>query len=110
MSSPGNNKEGKEYGYQDNRYIIDQYLIAPADRQNHKGYKASEWKAWVELFGVPLLDQRLDDSCVDNFRLLSCIYSLSKQLSLRRSEVDSLDDLVVRFVRSYEVSYLLSST
>jgi hypothetical protein len=35
--------------------------------KNHNGYKASEWEAWVELFGVPLLDQRLDDSCVDNF-------------------------------------------
>jgi hypothetical protein len=73
--------------------------------KNHKGYKASEWEAWVKLFGVPLLDQRLDDSCVDNFRLLSCIYSLSTQRSLRRSEVDILDDLVVRFVRSYEDIY-----
>ena len=73
--------------------------------KNHKGYKASEWKAWVQLFGIPLLDQRLDDSCVENFRLLSCIYSLSTQLSLRRSEVNILDDLVVRFVRSYEDIY-----
>jgi hypothetical protein len=73
--------------------------------KHYGGYKAAEWKAWLTLFGVPLLDQRLDDSCVDNFRLLSCIYSLSTQLSLRRSEVDLLDDLVVRFVRSYEDIY-----
>jgi Transposase family tnp2/Domain of unknown function (DUF4218) len=72
---------------------------------HHKGFKAAEWEAWVKLFGVPLLDQRLDDSCVDNFRLLSCIYSLSTQLSLRDSEVDILDDLVVRFVQSYEDIY-----
>ena len=72
---------------------------------HHKGFKAAEWEAWVKLFGVPLLDQRLDDSCVDNFRLLSCIYSLSTQMSLRHSEVVILDDLVVRFVRSYEDIY-----
>jgi len=73
--------------------------------RHHNGYKAAEWEAWVKLFGIPLLDQRLDDSCVDNFRLLSCIYLLSTQFSLKHSDVDILDDLVIRFVRSYEELY-----
>jgi Transposase family tnp2/Domain of unknown function (DUF4218) len=73
--------------------------------KHHNGYKAAEWEAWVKFFGVPLLDQYLDGKYVDNFRLLSCIYWLSTQYSLRLSEIDILDELVVRFVKSYEKLY-----
>jgi hypothetical protein len=91
----------------DARADIPTYLShAPRRIDNHhKGYKAAEWEAWVKLFGVPLLDQRLDDMCVENFRLLSQIYSLCTQYSLRHTDVVVLEDLAMQFVQTYERLY-----
>ena len=94
----------------DARANIPTYLgHAPRRIDNHhKGYKAAEWEAWLTLFGVPLLDQRLDDQCVDNFRILSRIYTIATQHSIALADVGVLDALVVQFVRSYEQIYLYS--
>jgi Transposase family tnp2 len=76
---------------------------------HHKGYKAAEWEAWLELFGVPLLDQRLDEECVQNFRDLSRIYSIATRHSVSSADIALLETLVVRFVQSYEQIYLYGS-
>ena len=76
-----------------------------AIESHHKGYKAAEWAAWLKLYGVPLLDQRLDESYVENFRLLSRIYTLATQHSLRQADVGILDNLVQRFVKTFESLY-----
>jgi hypothetical protein len=89
------------------RQMIPTYLCHTPRRidKHYKGYKAAEWEAWLKLLSIPLLDQRLHDDYVDNFRLLSRIYCLSTQSSLQHSDIDTLDDLVVHFVRSYEELY-----
>jgi hypothetical protein len=79
---------------------------APRRINNHyKGYKAAEWEAWLKLFGVPLLDQRLNEAYVENFRTLSRIYTLATRHSLIRVDIDLLEVLVLQFVRSFEDLY-----
>jgi hypothetical protein len=77
---------------------------------HYNGYKAAEWEAWLKLFGVPLLDQRLDEQCVENFRDLSRIYTLATQHSLKQTDIKILDTVVVKFVQSYERIYLYTGT
>lgn len=92
----------------DSRSHVPTYLgHAPRRIDNHhKGYKAAEWEAWLKLFGVPLLDQRLNEQCVDNFRILCQIYTLATRHFLRPADIRFLDALVVKFVQSYEQIYL----
>jgi Domain of unknown function (DUF4218) len=93
------------------RATIPTYLgHAPRRIDNHhKGYKAAEWEAWLELFGVPLLDQRLDKECFQNFLDLSRIYTIATRHSVSSADIALLETLVVRFVRSYEKIYLYGS-
>ena len=67
---------------------------------------AAEWEAWLELFGVPLLDQRLDEECVQNFRDLSRIYSIATRHSVSLADIALLKTLVVRFVRSEHLNHV----
>ena len=73
--------------------------------RHYNGYKAAEWEAWVRYYGVPLLDQHLGEQCVDNFRQLSRIYSLSTKHTILDNELTALNDLTVSFVRKYEELY-----
>lgn len=93
------------------RATIPTYLgHAPRRIDNHhKGYKAAEWEAWLELFGVPLLDQHLNEECFQNFRDLRRIYTIATRHSVSSADIALLDTLVVRFVRSYEQIYLYGS-
>jgi hypothetical protein len=68
-------------------------------------YTVAEWEAWLKLYGVPLLDQRLGEPYVENFRLLSRIYTLVTQHSIRRADIAILDNLVQRFVKTFESLY-----
>jgi hypothetical protein len=72
---------------------------------HYKGYKAAEWEAWLKLFGVPLLDQRLNEPYVENFRILSRIYTVATRHSLSRVDIDLLGALVSEFVQSFERLY-----
>ena len=74
--------------------------------KRHKGDKATEWEAWLKWFGLPLLDQRLNDQYLDNFRILGQIYTLATRHSLCQADIELLDSLVIGFVRSYEQLYL----
>jgi hypothetical protein len=76
----------------------------PIDR-NYKGFKASEWKAWLLLYGVPLLDQHLPSEYVENFRVLGQLYSLATRHSLLEVDVSSISSLAARFVKSFEQLY-----
>ena len=79
---------------------------APREIESHyKGYKAAEWEAWLKLYGVPLLDQRLGEPYVENFRLLSRIYTLATQHSVRQADIEILRSLVQRFVETFESLY-----
>lgn len=79
---------------------------APRRIDKHfKGYKAAEWEAWLRYYGIPLLDQHLGDECVDNFRQLSRIFSLATQHSIDETELATLEELTVDFVRNYERLY-----
>ena len=68
-------------------------------------YKAAEWDAWLKLLGVPLLSQQLEEPYVENFRVLSQIYTLATRRSLTHVDVDLLEALVVKFVKSFETLY-----
>jgi hypothetical protein len=79
---------------------------APRRIDKHfKGFKAAEWEAWLKYYGTPLLDQRLGDDYVENFRQLSRIYSLATQYSIPESSVARLNDLVIDFVKTFEQLY-----
>jgi Transposase family tnp2/Domain of unknown function (DUF4218) len=79
---------------------------APRRIDNHyKGYKAAEWEAWLKYYGTPLLDKRLGDDYVANFRQLSEIYTLATQHSIQESSVPHLNDLIIGFVKKYEELY-----
>jgi hypothetical protein len=89
------------------RANIPSYLgHAPRRIDNHyNSYKAAEWEAWLKLFGVPLLDQHLDERYVDNFRTLSRIYTLATRHSLNGVDIDLLEVLALQFVQSFESLY-----
>jgi hypothetical protein len=79
---------------------------APRRIDNHyKGYKATEWEAWLIHYGIPLLDQHLGDDYVNNFRQLNRIYSLATQYTIQQSELLDLKRLTVDFIQSYERLY-----
>ena len=96
-----------------NSALTNSRTLVPADRHaprrigtHQKRYKATEWEAWLKWFSVPLLDQRLNEKCLDNFRGLREIYILATRHSLCPADIELLDSLVVRFVQSYEQLYL----
>lgn len=70
-----------------------------------KGYKAAEWQAWLQRYGIPLLDERIDDRCLLNFRDLGQIFTLTTQNSIDEAELPVLEQKVVRFVKEYEELY-----
>ena len=79
---------------------------APRPIGNHySSYKAAEWKAWLLLLGTPLLDQRLDEIYVANFRDLSQFYFLSTQHKLMEADVLHIEQLSTQFVKDYETLY-----
>ena len=91
----------------DSRRDMPAYLCrTPRRIDNHyKGYKAAEWEAWLQYFGVPLLDQHLGDEYVMNFGLLSRIYSLATRYSFSESKLPEFEALVIKFVKDYERLY-----
>lgn len=79
---------------------------APRRISNHyNGFKAAEWEAWLTLFGVPLLDQHLDEDYVANFRTLGRFYSLATRHSIPYAETANVANLAEDFVHSYERLY-----
>ena len=79
---------------------------APRRITNHyNGFKAAEWDAWLRLFGVPLLDQHLDDEFVANFRKLGKFYDLATRHSLLDTDIRHISELSIEFVRTYEQLY-----
>jgi hypothetical protein len=72
---------------------------------HYKGYKAAEWKAWLLFYGVPLLDQRIDESYVENFRILGQFYSLATQHVLKEADVGRIAQWATQFVAGYERLY-----
>jgi hypothetical protein len=91
----------------DSRGCIPTYLgHAPRKIKDHyRGYKASEWAAWLQYFGVPLLDQHIGDEHVANFRQLGQFYTLATRHSLTERDVLAVQQLAIEFVRTYERLY-----
>ena len=89
------------------RMEIPSYLgHAPRRIDNHfNGYKAAEWEAWLKYYGIPLLDQNLDDNQLQNFSDLSRIYTLATQYTIQQSELYTINILCSRFIQTYERLY-----
>jgi len=76
---------------------------APRRISNHyAGFKAAEWKAWLTLFGMPLLDQHLGQDYVANFRTFGHFYSLATGHSISYAETAQVAKLAEDFVCLYE--------
>jgi len=79
---------------------------APCCIDNHfNSYKAAEWEAWLKYYGIPLLDQNLDDEMLLNFSQLSRIYTLVTQHSIELSELRIIETLSQSFIQGYERLY-----
>src|SRR6266480_3936654 len=68
-------------------------------------YKAAEWEAWLKYYGIPLLDQNLDDEQLQNFSNLSRIYTLATQYTIQQSELHTVSALCSHFIQNYERLY-----
>lgn len=73
--------------------------------RHHAGFKASEWAAWLTMYGNPLITNLLDDIYVDNFRILSQLYILATQTMLDETDIAQVGHLAIAFVESYERIY-----
>ena len=79
---------------------------APRRIDKHwKGFKASEWDAWLTKFGTSLLDQRMPRQYVRNFTTLGRLYQLSTQYTVSIAAVHQIDRLAKEFVTDYERLY-----
>jgi hypothetical protein len=72
---------------------------------HYSSFKAAEWKAWLLLFGVPLLDQRLHEGYLANFRTLSQLYAVATQKQVAEGDVNRVKELTESFVRTFEHLY-----
>ena len=73
--------------------------------KHYNGYKAAEWKAWLLYYGLPLLDQNLNEESVDNFRVLSQFYALCTKHTLSADDIPLIKQLAINFVQGYERIY-----
>lgn len=79
---------------------------APRDIFKHyNGFKAAEWKAWLLLYGPSLLEQRLPEKYLVNFRDLRRIYFLSTKQCVTATDVQNIHNLAIKFVRNFEDLY-----
>jgi Domain of unknown function (DUF4218) len=79
---------------------------APRRIDNHyRSFRAAEWKAWLLLYGVPILNDRLKAPYVANFRELGRIYSIATAHTITERKRDVLARLASRFVQEYERLY-----
>ena len=73
--------------------------------RHHNGFKASEWKAWLLHFAVPLLDQRLPRHWVKNIRDLKRIFYISTKQQISMQDIDEVEELCNTFITEYEACY-----
>ena len=79
---------------------------APRWISNHyASFKAVEWKAWLTLFGMPLLDQHLGQDYMVNLCTLDHFYSLATGYSISYAETAQVAKLAEDFVHLYEQLY-----
>ena len=73
--------------------------------RHYNGFKAAEWKAWLTLYGIPCLVNRLPDAHLHNFVVLSEIFTLATKWQLSERDVDRIGELSSFFLQSYETLY-----
>ena len=79
---------------------------APRHVERHyNGFKAAEWKAWLILYGIPCLVNRLPDTHLHNFTVLSQIFTLATKHHLSKQDIDKIEELSASFLQSYETLY-----
>src|SRR5438034_6691268 len=73
--------------------------------KNHRGFKATEWKAWLLYYAMPLLNQYLNEKYVANICRLGCIFTLATKWQMNEENCQQLASLSMQFVKEYEELY-----
>ena len=71
----------------------------------YRGFKAAEWKAWLTMYALPLITDKLDERYVQNFRDLSQLYVLATRHQLNHDQVAEVGSLAQNFVNLFEKNY-----
>jgi hypothetical protein len=69
---------------------------------HHAGYKAEEWSAWITMYSLPLLKDRLATKYYEGWALFVKAVRLCKKLHLTNEDILEIQELLLAFYKHYE--------
>jgi len=69
---------------------------------HYVGYKAEEWAAWITMYSLPLLKDRLPKIFYEGWALFVKAVRLCKKLCLSNEDVSEIQILLLAFYKHYE--------
>jgi hypothetical protein len=69
---------------------------------HNAGYKAEEWSAWITMYSLPLLKDRLPTKYYEGWALFVKAVRLCRKLHLSNENIFEIQDLLLAFYKHYE--------